>query len=147
MSGSYTGTKAQSGLGSTLAIGATPTTIGEISSFSYTGAQWGTADASNFQSVAREWVNTLKDNGELKLSGARVSGDAGQLAVEAAFASGAITAFVMTLPKTSTQTSSGDSYAFNALVVSREFDVDITKIINWSVTLKISDGMTLTPGS
>lgn len=144
----YTGSLATAGRGSLLSVGGTPTTVGEIKSASITGNQWGTADVTNFQSAAdREFITTVRDNGQMKLSGNRVSLDAGQVIVEAAYQSGAITAFTLTLPKSAAQTTNGDKYAFNALVESRSFDADVTKEISWNVSLKISGAVTYTAGT
>jgi len=134
------------GAGETLSVG--PATIGEIKTSNIGNAQWGTADVTNFESGAdQEFINTIRNNGEVSVAGNRVSSDPGQTLVEAAFSSGAIQAFTLTLPKTPSQTTSGDSYAFNALVVSRDIDVDVTKEISWSVKLKVSGPVTLTKGS
>ena len=144
----YTGSQATAGRGSLLTVGATPTVVGEVKSSSITGNSWGTADVSNFQSGPdREFINTIRDNGQLKLSGNRIALDAGQVLIEAAYQSGAIIAFTLTLAKSALQTTTGDSYAGNALVESRSFDVDVTKEISWDVSLKISGKVTYTAGT
>lgn len=145
----YTGTKAQSGAGSVLAIGTTsPLTIGEIRSIDFSGEQWSTVDVTNFGSGTNaEWISTIKQNGTVKLTGSRVSTDPGQAACEAAFQSGALAAFTLTLPKNASQTTTGDVITFSALVESRDFNVDITKEISWSVSLKISGAVNLAEGS
>jgi hypothetical protein len=144
----YTGSLATAGRGSLLTVGGTPTTVGEVKSASITGNQWGTADTTNFQSGPdREFLLTVRDNGQLKLAGNRVSADPGQVIVEAAYQSGAITAFALTLPKAASQTTSGDKYSFNALVESRSFDADVTKEISWNVSLKISGAVTFVVGT
>lgn len=145
----YTGSQATAGRGSTLSIGSgTPVTIGEIKSSSLTGTAWGTVDVTNFESGAdQEFITTVRSNGEIAISGNRVASDAGQVAVEAAYASGAKTAFKLQLPLGPNQTTTGDAYTFNAFVVSRDFDVEVTKEIGWSVKLKVSGPVTLVPGS
>lgn len=144
----YTGSQAQAGRGSTLSIGATPTPIGEIKTATLTGSQWGTADVTNFESgISQEFITTIRNEGEFSVAGNRVSSDAGQVAVEAAYQSGAISAFVLQLVKTATQVTTGDKYTFNALVLSRDFDVDVSKEISWSVKLKVSGPVTLTEGA
>lgn len=144
----YTGSLAQAGRGSSLSIGGTPTVIGEIKTAGISGNSWGTADVTNFESGAdQEFITTIRNNGELRLAGNRVVADAGQALVETAYSTGAITAFVLALPKTAAQTTSGDKYSFNALVQSRSFDVDVSKEISWSVTLKISGAVTFTAGT
>lgn len=144
----YTGSLATAGRGSLLTVGGTPTTVGEIKSASITGNSWGTADVTNFQSGAdREFITTVRENGQLKISGNRVALDAGQVIVEAAYQSGAITAFTLTLAKSAAQTTNGDKYSFMALVESRSFDADVTKEVSWSVSLKISGAVTYTAGT
>jgi hypothetical protein len=144
----YTGSKAIAGRGSILSVGATPTVVGEVKSSGFTGNKWDTVDVTNYQSGPdREFIVTVRDNGTLKVAGNRVSTDAGQLLVEAAYGTGAITAFILTLPKSAAQTTTGDTYGFNALVESRSFDDDVTKEISWDVSLKISGAVTFTAGT
>lgn len=144
----YAGSQAQSGRGSTIGIGATPTLIGEIKSVPFTSGKWQTADVTNFDSGNdAEFITTIRDNGSLQIEGNRVPGDAGQQAIETAYQSGTLEAFVITLPKTSAQTTKGDTYTFNALVLSRDFTVDVTKEIDFKVELKISGAVTYTAGS
>jgi len=149
----YTGSKAQAGRGSQLSIGTTGTTptftlVGEVKSSGVSGAQWGTTDVSNFESGAdQEFITTIRNNGNVKLDGNRVSSDAGQVLVEAAFSTGGVVPWKLVLPLTAAQTTTGDTYTFNALVESREFTVDTTKEINYSVSLKISGPVTLVTGS
>jgi hypothetical protein len=64
-------TKATDGGGTVLAVGATPTAIGEIQSVKQSGAKWDTEEATNMGSTAKEFV-ALFSTGEsslLKLSG------------------------------------------------------------------------------
>ncbi len=144
----YAGSQAQSGRGSTLSIGATPTLIGEVKSVPFTSGKWQTADVTNFESGNdAEFITTIRDNGTVTLEGNRVSSDAGQTAVETAYDSGAIAAFTLQLPKTASQVTNGDKYTFNALVIGRDFTVDTTKEIDWKVELKISGAVTFTAGA
>lgn len=155
---SYTGSRAQAGRGSTLAIGPltgsggaeTYVTIGEIKSSGISGAQWNTEDVSNFQSGAdSEFITTMRDNGTIDISGNRVTSDAGQTAVETAFASGLKYDFKLTLPINTQagQSLAGDAYTFSALVQSRDISVDTSKAIGWNIKLKISGPVSLTVGS
>jgi hypothetical protein len=105
-------------------------------------------DVTNFQSGPdQEFINTIRNNGSLKITGNRVSNDAGQIAVEAAFASGAVTPFTLALPKTAAQVTTADTYTFSALVESREFDLEVSKEIGFTVSLKISGPVTFTVGA
>ena len=144
----YAGSQAQSGRGSTLSIGATPTLIGEIKNVPFTSGKWQTADVTNFDSGSdAEFITTIRDNGTVTFDGNRVPADAGQVLVETAYQDGTIQSFTLTLPKTAAQATSGDKYVFSALVLSRDFTVDVTKEIDFKVELKISGAVTYTAGA
>ena len=143
----YTGSKAQVALGTQISIGTSPTLIGEVKSIKQTGNQWDTEETTNLQSTAKEFLPTLQDSGEYQIDGNRVAGDAGQVALEAAFAAGSLQPFKVTIPKSALQTTTGDSYAFTAMVLSREFSYESTKVIPFSVKLKVSGPITFTAGS
>lgn len=138
-------TKAQSGLGTTIKIGAT--TIGEVSSVKQSGCKWDTEDATNFASTAKEFVPTILDWGEFSVEAKRVSTDAGQLAVVAAFGSGALTAFTITLLKEVGQTTTGDTYTFNGIVTEADISLDATKLTPFSFKIKVSGAVTYTEGA
>ena len=143
----YTHSQAQAGRGSSISIGSTPTIIGEINDIPLDLPAWDTVDVTNFQSGDdAEFITTVRKPKTLTVKGNRVSADAGQLAVLAAYQSGAITAFTVTLPVYGTQTT-GDNYAFNALVLSASFDVAATKQIDFSIDLQISGAVTFTAGT
>lgn len=144
----YSGSLAQSGRGTSLAIGSTPTPIGELSDFPLTRGKWGTADVTNFESGSdSEFIATIRKPGTLTLKGNRVSSDAGQVLVEAAYQDGVLQPFVATLPKTAAQTTIGDKYTFNALVLDYSFTITVEKQIEFSIELQISGAVTLTVGS
>jgi hypothetical protein len=137
---SFTDTGAEGAAGTVPTVNTTNNIlIGEIKTSGIENSQWETEDVTNFQSgSSKEFITTIRDEGECQLDGNRVSSDAGQAAVEAAYASGLIMPFTLQLPKSDTQTVIGDKYQFNALVVSRSFKVETTKATSWSVKLKIS---------
>lgn len=142
----YTHSAAQTGAGSSLSIGATPTLIGEIKSCELSGT-WETVDVSNFQSsVNREFIATMRDNGTCKLSGNRVSADAGQLLVEAGYASGLLQSFTLVIDKTPAQVTTGDTYTFSALIMERAFTVAVDKEVDYQITLKISGAVGFVEG-
>lgn len=151
----YTRSQAQAGRASILSIGptvgtATPTytPIMEVRSAPRRGAKWDTEDVSNFNSgVDKEFITQMRDNGTLEITGNRVGGDAGQTALKAAFGTGELYLFTFELPKTTGQTTAGDSWGFNALVESIDYDVDTTKAVTFTCTLKISGLPTETAGS
>jgi hypothetical protein len=154
----YSGSKAQSGKGSSLSIGAITGSvgtevfilIGEIKTSGISGAQWSSEDVTNFQSGNdQEFLTTTRNNGTVDISGNRIASDAGQVAVENAFSTGLKYDFKLVLPinQQAGQTSVGDTYTFSALVESRDITIDTTKAISWGVKLKISGPVTLTVGS
>lgn len=142
----YTRSKAQPGRGSKLSIGPVVGTVSptftdvlEIKSMPRQGAKWNTEDVSNMDSgVDMEFITLMRDNGTLQVAGNRVSSDAGQVALKAAFATGDLHMFKTTLPLAPGQTTTGDLYEFNALVEAYDFDADTHKAITFTATLKIS---------
>jgi len=153
---SYTGTLAQSPLGGSIAIntatGTTPTwtVIGEVKDFAWSGRENKTADATNLQSTAVEFIATLPDSGTWEITTNRVSDDAGQLAVEAAWrARSTNVQFQLTYPKAASQTTSGDAYVVKAIVQNASpapsFKPDA--VIDYKFTLKINGLDTFTAGS
>jgi hypothetical protein len=145
----YTGSKGQVGLRTILSIGSTPTVVGEVKSLKLNGRKWDTDDSTNMQSLAKEFISTIQDPGEWDIDFTRVSNDVGQIALEAAFASGAITTFTIQLPVNTKagQSTTGDKFAFNALVTEVPYNFETTKIDSGSCKLKMSGPMTITVGS
>jgi len=145
---SYTGSKAQPGRGSKLSIGTTPTEIGEVSDVPFNRPEWDFVDVSNFDSaVDQEMLPTMRKAASFTAKGNRVAADAGQLLVEAAYASGALNSFTLLLPLAAGQTVTGDKYVFNAYVKSCQFDVATTKQVEYSILLQTSGPITYTAGS
>lgn len=147
----YSTTKAQSGRGTSLSIGASPVLIGEIRSLTQSGNTWETSDVTNFQSgFTKEFISTILDSGEFEVTCNRVSSDVGQIALQTAFngsGAGGLQPFVVQLLKSGTQTTTGDSIAFNALVQSSNMSIEPTKEITSTLKLKVSGNWTLTEGS
>jgi hypothetical protein len=142
--------KSQAGRGTVIAIGVTPTTIGEVKNIKRSGNEWKTEDVSNMSTSTRstEKLATILEQGKVELSGNRVSSDAGQVALDAAFETGLASSFLITLPKTATQTTAGDTYAFSAIVLSNApSDLDVTKTIQFGASLEITGDVTFTPAT
>jgi len=139
--------KAMSGKGTVLSIGENP--IVEVKTFQFSGGKNDTEDVTNSDSTgrAKEFIVTLLDSGQLKCGGNYVGGDAGQLALRDAFKSGLLTDFSLVLPKTAAQQTSGDKFAFSAVVEESNIDVQYDKAITWSGSLKISGVITFTAGA
>jgi len=151
----YTETQAQSGLGTTFAINtgtaSVPvwTTIGEIVTAPQSGRMVKTADATNLESLAVEWIATLVDSGTFDITTNRVAGDAGQVAVEAAFVARTRQPYKVTLPMTASQSTAGDTFSFSALVEESNplADISTDKVIQDKFKLKVSGAITFAAGS
>jgi predicted secreted protein len=143
--------KSQAGRGVTIGIGVAPgTTIGEVKNVKRSGQEWKREDVTNMSTSGNttEKLATILEEGTVEISGNRVSADAGQIALETAFESGIATNFVITLPKTATQTVAGDTYTFSAIVVSQmPGDLDVTKTITFSAKLDITGNVVFAVGS
>jgi hypothetical protein len=151
----YTGSQAQSGALTVLAINTgtvqTPvyTTVGEITDLNQTGKANKTDDTTNLNSTAEEFIPTLLSPGGFNVTLNRVPGDAGQTAVLASFNGKTVVLYKITLQKSATQTTTGDSYAFSALV--EEWNdlgsVKADKKIATQGKLKVSGPITFTAGT
>lgn len=149
----YTKSKAGIGLGTVLSIDTatdeTPvwTAVAELKSINQFGRQVATEDVTNFQSSAREFIPTLLDAGSWDIAGSRIATDAGQLAMETAFQGLTLKQFEIQLPKAGGQTTTGDLFAFSALIQELNYTIGDDKAITFSAKLKVSGNIVLTPGS
>lgn len=150
---SYSGSIAGIGLGTVLSINTGTTTtptwtpVGELNKLNLSGRQAGTADTTNFASAAREFKATLISSGTWEIGGNRVGGDVGQVAMETAFTTLAMKSFKIQLPISGTQTATGDSFTFSALVEELDYSVEVDKIVSLTGRLKVSGILTETPGT
>lgn len=150
---SYTGSQAGVGFGTQIQMNTgstgspTWTTVGEMTSVNLTGRQAVTEETTNFQSSGKEFLPTVIDYGTWEFTGNRVGGDAGQVALESAFTGLALKQFKITLPKSGAQASTGDIFAFSALIEEIDYNVDATKVVKMTGKLKISGAITVTAGS
>jgi hypothetical protein len=152
---SYTGSKAQTGLGSILAINTassgTPvyTTIGEITKLNQSGKKNNTDDVTNLESTDEEFITTIPSPGTYAFTVNRVSSDAGQAALLTAFNSGAKTLFKITMPLAPGQTTTGDTQAFTAIVedYNDSGSIEPKKTVTVEGSLKVSGAITFTAGS
>jgi hypothetical protein len=140
--------------------GGTPTytAINGLNKISPPAGKFGTEDVTTFNSAGldRVFVKTLRDPGEVSIEGEYESADPGQLALQTAFstssnsASGGAYPFKLVLPidLQGGQTTTGDSFAFNALVTDWAIpDVEIDKVVTFKAMLKITGPVTATEGS
>jgi hypothetical protein len=153
--GTYTQSAAQSGSQTLFKINtgtvATPayTVISEVIDFSQSGKSNKTADVTNLQSAGEEFIATLLSPGKYDLTYNRVVADAGQAAVLASFNAKTTVMYSIELPKTTAQTSTGDTYKFNAIVEGMDdlSSVSPTKQLTSKASLKVSGAITFTQGS
>jgi hypothetical protein len=144
----YTGSKAQAGRGTTIGIGGTPTLIGEVTDIPMALPKWETAEVTNLDSGSdAEYITTIRKSSNFSVKGNRVASDAGQVAVQAAYATGTVSSFTVQLLKTGSQTTTGDKYVFNALVLSQSFDITPAKQIEYALDLQITGAVTYTAGT
>ena len=154
----YTGTKSQAGNATVVNINGsgtvsspTWTQIGEIGDFTQSGTQNKSEDATNLQSVAEEFLPTILTPGKFAGMMNRISGDAGQGYVRTSFNAvpPTLMGYQVVLKKNSSQTVSGDTYLFTAMV--EEFNdlgsIKPTGIIKTAFAFKISGAIGFTPGS
>jgi len=148
--------KAQAGRGAKVSIGpaagtSSPTfvLIGEVAEAGLNPPTWGTDDVTNLDSLNDgEFLTTIREGGETSLTINRVGGDAGQIALLAASATGALYMFKIEYPKSALQTTVGDADSFNALVLSAgDRKISPKSKISLTIKLKISGQVTETAGS
>ncbi len=119
---------------------ATPNTYTKINGFkSYDGFD-GTAnelDTTDMDSVAKEFIFGLVDNGKFGFEVKRIATDAGQLALAANRISGAVVGFRLTLPDTKVATWNAGVKSFPISgavdsVIMTKVDTRITGPVTWS---------------
>lgn len=145
-------TKSLSGIGRgtiiSITVVSTITPIGEVVTITPSGRAFATEDVTNLESTAREFVGTLPDEGQFEVVSNRVAADAGQVAVEAAFETGVLQVFTLTMPKSGSQTVSGDVYTYNGIVTNANNSaITFDKKISYTFTFKISGSPTKVAGS
>lgn len=138
-----------SGSAISLTFGIGYTLIGEIKSAPPVDGKFDKEDVSNFQSgLDKEYIKLMRDNGTPKITGNRVANDAGQLAAVAAYNDGNNAyMFQVTLPKTPAQTTTGDVYTYNALVMGESFTLETNKATSFTLDLQITGPVTFVAGS
>lgn len=148
-SAAQTGSQTVFGINTGTVLSPTYTPIAEVTDFSQTGKVNKTADVTNLQSLADEFIATLQTPGSFDLTFNRVATDTGQAAVKASFDGKTVIMYQVLIPKTAAQSSTGDAYTFSALV--EEFDdmssVSPSKQLVTKGKLKVSGPITFTAGS
>jgi hypothetical protein len=153
---SYNGSLAQSAYGSTLAINtgtaSTPvyTVVGEIINPKQTGNKNNTADVTNLNSTAEEFIATIPSPGNWDFTANRVTADTGQVAMLASYTNKTKILYKVTLPINTQagQSTVGDSYTFQGIVETFYInELDPKKAITIAGSLKVSGGTTFAAGS
>ncbi len=153
--------KGYTGKGTVFSIGSggmteTFTAIAQLKTGQFAGQKINFDDISNFDGPTlgtsgvafNEKLPNTADPGTLALQGVFLPTDAGQLDLDTAYASAALTDFKIQLPKGPAQTTSGNLYAFSAYVSERPLpDLQWDKTLGFKVTLEIQGDITITPGS
>lgn len=117
---------------------ATPQTYTKINGFlSFDGFDGAASeiDTTDFDSVAKEFILGLVDNGKFGFEIKRIATDSGQLALAAARVSGAITGFKLTLPDTKVAT-------WNALVKTMPVSGAVDAMLKGKVDTRITGAVT-----
>ena len=148
-------TKAMTGAGFTVTIGGT--SIGQIQNAQFSGEKWSFADITNAGSpvptgatglVQMEKTPTVLDPSTCEINGIWLYNDAGQQALTTAAQSGALSTFVITLPKGEGQATAGATFTFSAYVAEVPIpQVAYDKPLTWKTSLQLNTTVTISYGS
>lgn len=124
------------------------TQIGEVSSVNTNGQKWDLEDVTNFNSDRyKEFIKTLLDSGKVDVELNRVSDDAGQIALKAAFLDTVAYQMQVQFPTNVDQVTTGDSATYAALITDFDDTVQIGKAIKIKCTWQRTGAITYTEGS
>ena len=125
------------------------TLIGEIQELPFERPEWQFDDITNLQSGNDEEIlPTIRKGTEFTLKVNYVSGDAGQTAVENAYANATLNTFTLQATKSPTQTVSGDKWVVNAYVLAFNLDaISAAKHVTGSIKVKTTGPCVKTLGS
>lgn len=145
----YTGSKAATAAGSVLSIKISGAFVPvfEVRSLVQSGQAFGTEDVTNMNSTAREFTTTLLDSGTWEMVANRISTDPGQAGLSSSFVAGGVNLFTILLPKLVGQTTTGDLYAFSALIQEFSTSLNFDKVQTSTIKLKVSGPIVVTEGS
>ena len=116
------------------------TPIAQITDFSAFSGAASVIDTTNLDSTAKEKLMGLQDFGQVSLSFNVIPNDAGQVALEAAKASRALTDFKLVL-------SDGYTYSFSGFVLSKSLSGAVDDKVSGSATIEISGNVTAAAGA
>ncbi len=151
----YTRTKAFSGLAAVLnfnPVGSPPVyaTLGEIKTVKPSGQMMKSDDATNMQSLAEEFVSTIRTSGTLDIECNMLPTDPGYLAMEAIFYNqqpGLPNQGMLQFPKAPGQATRGDQRYFDFFC--EKFlpgSIEPTKLIRLEISLKITGDVVTVAG-
>ena len=113
----------------------TSTKIGNLKTFGGLDGSTQTLDASNLDSIAMEYIAGLKDEGTFTFDCDYDVADAGQTALDAARAAGALKTFTLTLPNARVA-------VFNGIVVKFGKAGGVSQIVKGTCEVRISGAVT-----
>lgn len=114
--------------------------VGELSSIGGVSVSADTIDTTALDNTSgyRTFIGGFKDGGEVSLSGFLNHTDAGQLAIYAAFESGAVTSCSIVFP-----TAISASWTFDGVVTAFETSAELEDAVSFDSTVKVSGKPTL----
>lgn len=123
------------------------TILGEVRGLTQSGAEAAEEDVTNLQSVAKEIITTINDEGTFDFTCNRVPGDAGQILLQNGFVNQTRFSMTVKLPLSPTQTVIGDQYTGTCYTKSRGFAFEPTKASQFTAKLRITGALTFVAGS
>ena len=116
--------------------------IAQITDFSAFGGSASVIDTTNLDSDAKETLMGLQDFGQVSFSFNVIPSDAGQVALEAAKASRALTEFKLVL-----NDAAHTTYSFSGFVLSKSMSGGVEQAVTGSVTIEVSGTVTVAAGA
>ncbi|OAN51849.1 MULTISPECIES: phage tail tube protein [Sphingobium] len=116
--------------------------IAKITDFSAFSGSASVIDTTSLDSTAKEKLMGLQDFGQVSINFNVIPNDAGQVALEAAKASRALTEFKLAL-----NDSANTTYTFSGFVLSKSLSGAVDDKVSGSATIEISGNVTVTAGA
>jgi hypothetical protein len=149
--------KGQSGQYAVLSIGG-PTTstlstswtpVGEVTSFPFKLPKFATAPSTHLGSTIKTAVPVIQELTDYAVKTTRVTSDAGQLLVVAAYNGQIPYDFKVVFPINTAagQTTAGDTWTWSAYVLDGDFNVDPDKLIDFNFNMQLDSTLSYTAGS
>jgi len=132
---------AKSGFGTKLQYATGPVVVGELTNIGGPGMSADTIDVTSHSSADgyREFIQGIKDGGEISMEGNFIKADVGQVALLASFNSGVAAEFNIVFLDSS-------DWTFTAIVTGVECSAPYDDKIGFSATMKISGKPVFTAG-